>query len=487
SRSPRSARTSTSCHTPLSSPPPRAPRLRLHRRPPRRRRSAPPLSRRTSRPSRTPRRGAASRAVSRRTRTRRPSRETHTPPPRHPPPPQSASPPLDGTGAGAVSLDWSRAPGPVDPRTYSAVTGLRDIDAFVCEDGEAGKGAYGSVRRAREKGPDGQPIGPELVVKYVIKQRILADCWKKHKVLGPIPIEVHVLDHLRRVPYEPRPRLNYLSRRSGGTRKSIGPGQHVRRDSAPQLDLWHGGADGAPVQTGHPNVCPLLDFWEDAHYYYLVMPSATAEPTCSANPRRGQDLFDFVDAHPDGLSPEPLQRILAQIADAVCFLHEHSIVHRDIKDENVVLDPEGNVRLIDFGSAAYVREGRKFDTFSGTLDFAAPEVLKGARYSGKEQDIWALGVLGYVLICGECPFWSPDEAMRGLSPGSRALAALEAKATAGEGIMAHAVDLVRRCLEINAADRPCADAVCDHAFFVGAEEGWSGERGWERAAGGGAE
>lgn len=72
---------------------------------------------------------------------------------------QSASPPLDGTGAGAVSLDWSRAPGPVDPRTYSAVTGLRDIDAFVCEDGEAGKGAYGSVRRAREKGPDGQPIG----------------------------------------------------------------------------------------------------------------------------------------------------------------------------------------------------------------------------------------------------------------------------------------------------------------------------------------
>lgn len=239
------------------------------------------------------------------------------------------------------------------------------------------------------------------------------------------------------------------------------------------------------------------------------MPSATAEPTCSANPRRGQDLFDFVDAHPDGLSPEPLQRILAQIADAVCFLHEHSIVHRDIKDENVVLDPEGNVRLIDFGSAAYVREGRKFDTFSGTLEcahfslllrslapkvdgttersFAAPEVLKGARYSGKEQDIWALGVLGYVLICGECPFWSPDEAMRGLSPGSRALAALEAKATAGEGIMAHAVDLVRRCLEINAADRPCADAVCDHAFFVGAEEGWSGERGWERAAGGGAE
>lgn len=94
---------------------------------------------------------------------------------------------------------------------------------------------------------------------------------------------MHVLDHLRRVPYEPRPRLNYLSRRSGGTRKSIGPGQHVRRDSAPQLDLWHGGADGAPVQTGHPNVCPLLDFWEDAHYYYLVRPSSPLS-RCARHP-----------------------------------------------------------------------------------------------------------------------------------------------------------------------------------------------------------
>lgn len=152
------------------------------------------------------------------------------------------------------------------------------------------------------------------------------------------------------------------------------------------------------------------------------MPAATASPIAESDgsTRHGQDLFDFVDAHPDGLPPSPIQRILSQIADAVYFLHEHSIVHRDIKDENCVLDPDGNVRLIDFGSAAYVKEGRKFDTFSGTLEcvsslcfctftkltvslprsFAAPEVLKGARYSGKEQDIWALGVLGYVLICG---------------------------------------------------------------------------------------
>ena len=106
------------------------------------------------------------------------------------------------------------------------------------------------------------------------------------------------------------------------------------------------------------------------------MPQATASarPPSSLGPgddglqRQGQDLFDFVDLNPTGLPPRSISRILAQVADALSFLHEHSIVHRDIKDENVVLDADGNVRLIDFGSAAYVKDGRFFDTFSGTLE-----------------------------------------------------------------------------------------------------------------------
>jgi len=103
------------------------------------------------------------------------------------------------------------------------------------------------------------------------------------------------------------------------------------------------------------------------------MPQATASSSPSSTPTngpipRGQDLFDFVDLHPAGLPPKPIARILSQVADALAFLHEHSIVHRDIKDENVVLDPDGNVRLIDFGSAAYIKDGRFFDTFSGTLE-----------------------------------------------------------------------------------------------------------------------
>lgn len=145
------------------------------------------------------------------------------------------------------------------------------------------------------------------------------------------------------------------------------------------------------------------------HSYYMVMPRFG----------QGEDLFDYVEAAPDGLDGRAMLSIFGQVADAIAFLHSVGIVHRDIKDENVILDGDGRVQLIDFGSAAYVREARKFDTFSGTLEcvmwsrtccvvvmqrshsFAAPEVLRGERYGGRETDIWALGV---------CVRWLPSAA-----------------------------------------------------------------------------
>lgn len=82
----------------------------------------------------------------------------------------------------------------------------------------------------------------------------------------------------------------------------------------------------------------------------------------------GQDLFDHVDEYPDGLPLSQLNSILSQIAAGVAFLHMNGMVHRDIKDENVILDGRGNAALIDFGSAAYYKDHQLFDTFSGTLE-----------------------------------------------------------------------------------------------------------------------
>lgn len=211
----------------------------------------------------------------------------------------------------------------------------------------------------------------------------------------------------------------------------------------------------------------------------------------------GLDLFDRVEASPNGLPAFDVRSLIGQLADAVRFLHSNGIVHRDIKDENVILDGEGRCQLIDFGSSAHWRPGKRWDTFSGTLHYASPEILRGDYYGGKEQDVYALGTVMYVLLVGETPFAElPDEVLVGLVEGSRGLEALRERCQGlpvegeegergevdvqeedGGGTLLDAEDLVRRCLELEIADRPTADLVCGHRFLKG-KDGWSGYRGW---------
>ncbi|KAF8942274.1 hypothetical protein BGZ47_006657 [Haplosporangium gracile] len=252
-------------------------------------------------------------------------------------PSSCASPasPAPSTPSSRLSIDNMKS-------QYSAVTKLHSIADYDILD-SLGQGAYGQVKLCCLKEGTNK-----VVMKYIVKSRILVDCWTNDRILGMIPMEVSIMHTLRRIP--------------------------------------------------HPNIVLMMDFFEDEEYYYVEMALHGA----------GMDLFDYIELTPY-MTEDEIRAIFRQICDAVYHLHSNKIVHRDIKDENVILDQKGKIQLIDFGSSAYLKEGKKFDTFCGTLDYAAPEVLTGKKYEGRKQDIWALGILLYTLIYKENPFYNIDE------------------------------------------------------------------------------
>ncbi|KPI44294.1 Serine/threonine-protein kinase ppk6 [Cyphellophora attinorum] len=212
---------------------------------------------------------------------------------------------------------------------------------------EMGSGAYGQVKLGRYR----KGRSRKVVLKYVTKSRILVDTWTRDRRLGTVPLEIHVMDYLRR--------------------------------------------DG----FRHPNIVEMIDFFEDnVNYYIEMLPHGIP----------GMDLFDYIELRSD-MAEDECRSIFRQVASAIHHLHiKAAVVHRDIKDENVVLDGEGKIKLIDFGSAAYLKNG-PFDVFVGTIDYAAPEVLQGKAYGGKEQDVWAMGILLYTIVYKENPFYNIDE------------------------------------------------------------------------------
>ncbi|KAJ5888238.1 hypothetical protein N7495_008279 [Penicillium taxi] len=222
----------------------------------------------------------------------------------------------------------------------------RTINDYVILE-EMGQGAYGQVKLGRLK----KDPSKKMVLKFVTKKRILVDTWTRDRRLGTVPLEIHVLDFLRRDGYK------------------------------------------------HPNIVEMEGFFEDDINYYIEM---------KPHGLPGMDLFDYIELKPT-MEESECRNIFKQVVSAIHHLHTKAmVVHRDIKDENVVLDGEGRIKLIDFGSAAYIRNG-PFDVFVGTIDYAAPEVLQGRSYRGKEQDIWALGILLYTIVYKENPFYNVDE------------------------------------------------------------------------------
>ncbi|KAL4873320.1 hypothetical protein BDV12DRAFT_100364 [Aspergillus spectabilis] len=279
----------------------------------------------------------------------------------------------------------------VKPLNVKEVPKKRTIADYVILE-EMGQGAYGEVKLARMK----KIPSKKVVLKYVTKKRILVDTWTRDRRLGTVPLEIHVLDYLRK--------------------------------------------DGLK----HPNIVEMEGFFEDdINYYIEMLPHGLP----------GMDLFDYIELKTN-MDEQECRNIFKQVVSAIYHLHTKAmVVHRDIKDENVILDGEGRIKLIDFGSAAYIKNG-PFDVFVGTIDYAAPEVLQGKSYRGKEQDIWALGILLYTIVYKENPFYNIDEIL------DHPLRVPFLPFTE------ECIDLIRRMLDRDVDNRLTIGEVMEHAWMV---------------------
>ncbi|XP_074704807.1 serine/threonine-protein kinase SIK2 isoform X2 [Strix aluco] len=145
----------------------------------------------------------------------------------------------------------------------------------------------------------------------------------------------------------------------------------------------------------HPHIIKLYQVMETKSMLYLVTEFA-----------KNGEIFDYLASH-GRLSESEARRKFWQILSAVEYCHGRKIVHRDLKAENLLLDSNMNIKIADFGFGNFYKSGEPLTTWCGSPPYAAPEVFEGQQYEGPQLDIWSMGVVLYVLVCGALPFDGP--------------------------------------------------------------------------------
>ncbi|XP_067857266.1 calcium/calmodulin-dependent protein kinase type II subunit beta isoform X27 [Heptranchias perlo] len=202
----------------------------------------------------------------------------------------------------------------------------------------------------------------------------------------------------------------------------------------------------------HSNIVRLHDSISEEGFHYLVFDLVT-----------GGELFEDIVAR-EYYSEADASHCIHQILDSVNHIHQHDIVHRDLKPENLLLASKckgAAVKLADFGLAIEVQgEQQAWFGFAGTPGYLSPEVLRKEAY-GKPVDIWACGVILYILLVGYPPFW--DEDQHKLYQQIKA-GAYDFPSPEWDTVTPEAKNLINQMLTINPAKRITATEALKHPW-----------------------
>ncbi|XP_058204860.1 CDPK-related kinase 1-like isoform X2 [Rhododendron vialii] len=205
--------------------------------------------------------------------------------------------------------------------------------------------------------------------------------------------------------------------------------------------------------TGHRNLVQFYDAYEDDSNVYIVMELCT-----------GGELLDRILSRGGKYSEDDAKEVMVQILSVVSYCHLQGVVHRDLKPENFLFtskDEHSPLKAIDFGLSDYVKPDERLNDIVGSAYYVAPEVLH--RSYGPEADMWSIGVIAYILLCGSRPFWARSE-----SGIFRAV--LKAEPSFDEApwpsLSSEAVDFVKRLLNKDYRKRLTASQALSHPWLA---------------------
>ena len=198
-------------------------------------------------------------------------------------------------------------------------------------------------------------------------------------------------------------------------------------------------------QVSHiDGVVKVLDACQSDDYFFIIM--ERIEPS--------EDLYEFLKKR--GSLPEDMaQSFFRQVVEIINECYLAGVLHRDIKDENIIVDLKNlKLKIIDFGSGSYVKDSI-FHEFYGTKIYSPPEWIRDKKYGGMPLTMWTLGVLLYVMVTGRLPFQKPEQILKArivFPPGM--------------DISSECQQLIRRLLRSSPEDRLSMQELLSHQWFL---------------------